>query len=395
MKLSRADWQFTPDEERVERIEALRRAMSEHELQALVVCGRDDIRYRGRTFYVTDIWQLLADTFAIVPITGDIVFIGGQVWGMSQAHMTNWAGEMRISGHPGVELGRALDDLGYAKARVGIVGLSDASLAAHHLNQLKETAPGLEIVDATDIFEDVRQAPSPFELERLRETSGQFKSIFSELEKFIRPGITELELAGEAHKQSRLHGLRDPMVLVQATPFGPTSFGTDQPIGSDDVLCLWIESAGPNGYWLEYRKCYTFGAPSEEHRRYWEIQKNALLAGLEAMKPGALASEFVSAVQDSLQGEGYDLGYKDPADSHMMYSLHGIGSDAIQGVWVPGKDRVLAEGEVVNVHPPVRLEDDAAERFGWLGITDNVVVTANGGEPLTNGADFETGFVQL
>jgi Xaa-Pro aminopeptidase len=389
---------WTSPEERARRLAACREMMQREGFDALVVCGRDDIRYRGRTFYLTDVWQLLAETFVVLLQEGEPIFIGGQVFGTGQAELTDWVSEFRLSGTPGTEIARVLRDHGLGEGTIGVVGMTDASLALQHFNELTEGVPDATLRDATVQFEDVRQTNSEEGLKRLREVSSIFRDIYAELEPTIRPGIRSIELAAEAHRIAREHGLRDPMVLLQTTPFGALSFGSDRRIEQDDIVTVWLESAAPSGFWLEYRRCYSFGTPPDEFRRTWEVQKQAVGAGIAAMKAGAPAHVFPETVQEVVQSEaGWNLGFTDPsADVHSMFSLHGIGTDAIQGVWVPGHDRVLLENEVVNIHPTVKFRsDDEARKFSWLGITDNVLITTEGGVLMTHDAGVSDGFVEV
>jgi hypothetical protein len=117
------------------------------------------------------------------------------------------------------------------------------------------------------------------------------------------------------------------------------------------------------------------------------------------MKPGVAARDFVSSVQEAVKEHGYHLGYHDPADTCHVYSLHGIKTDAIQGVWVPGNDRVMIENEVVNIHPAVHVDDRGFVgddiKFHWLGITDNAIVTPSGGQLMTHDPDLPHGFIEL
>lgn len=389
-------YRFTTDAERQRRLGALRKAMEEEGIAALVVCGRDDIRYRGRAFYVSDVWQLLADTHVVILGSGDPVFIGGQIFGLGQAEETNWSSEFRVNGDPGKEIAAVVKENGLADQRIGLVGISDASFAHKHYLDVAAGLPDAELVDATGLFEGVRHANSEEEMKGLEATSAVFRDIYTVIDELVKPGMTEIELAAEAHRVSREHGLRDPMVLLQTTPYGALSFGTTKEIVESDVVTVWVESAGPSGHWLEYRQCYSFGSPSSEHQEFWELQKESLAAGLAAIRPGAMASEFVNAVQDRMKEGGFDLGFTDADNCRGMFSLHGIGTDAIQGVWVPGNNRVLKEDEVVNVHPTVQFPDDEQRRkFGWLGVTDNVRVTPEGGRFMTHAADLERGFIEL
>lgn len=389
-------YRYTTPEERERRLGELRKGMEADGLEALVVCGRDDIRYRGRTFYVSDVWQLLADTHVVIFRSGDPVFIGGQVFGLGQSEETDWAGEFRVNGHPGKEIADVISERGLGDQRIGLVGISDASFAHKHYADIAAGVPQAELVDATGLFEAVRHSNSPEEMKALAATSAVFRDIYTEIDQVVRPGMTEIELAAQAHRISREHGLRDPMVLLQTTPYGALSFGTTKKIVESDVVTVWVESAGPSGHWLEYRQCYSFGDPTSEHQEFWELQKASVKAGLEALRPGAHASDFVNAVQDRMKEGGFDLGFTDSGDCRGMFSLHGIGSDAIQGVWVPGNDRVLKEDEVVNIHPTVQFPNEEDRRkFGWLGVTDNVRVTPDGGRFMTHDAELERGFIAL
>jgi hypothetical protein len=110
-----------------------------------------------------------------------------------------------------------------------------------------------------------------------------------------------------------------------------------------------------------------------------------------------MASAFVEGVHNYLVAESeYHLGYTHASNPHSMFSLHGIDCDAIKGVWVPGNDRVLKDTEAVNIHPTVEFKDHATfEKFSWLGITDNALVTESGGVLMTHSPDLPDGFKQL
>jgi Xaa-Pro aminopeptidase len=144
---------------------------------------------------------------------------------------------------------------------------------------------------------------------------------------------------------------------------------------------VWIETPGPTGYWLELRRCYSFGPPPERARRYFELQRECWEMGLAAMRPGETASAVMTAVAKVLKPEGHGL-------SDILYSMHGIGTDAIEGLWFPGNDQELLDGEVLSFHPSVVIADQAmARRVSFLGMTDNVLVTHAGGVRLTYASD--------
>ncbi|MDF2823018.1 MAG: Xaa-pro aminopeptidase [Mycobacterium sp.] len=392
-----ADHRFTTDRERDRRIDALRAAMTAHGLDALVIAGRDDIRFRGRVFYVTDYWQLFADSHVVLTHTSGPVLVGGTVWGISQARQSTWISESRLTGTPGAEIATVLAEQGLSEGKIGAVGLHDGGFAYSHFMQLRDTLSGAQISDATDLFEQCRHINRAESLAAMTDTSACGNSIYAELETFVVPGISEIRLAAQAHRICREHGVRDPMVVLDSTPFkGATTFGTRQVIERGDVVTVWIESAGPNGTWLEYRRMYSLGPVSPEYRDMWQICAEAHQAGVAAMAPGAMASRFVEEVGAVYRSAGIELDYTTPGDIHRSFHLHGIGTDAIQGVWVSGNDRVLLENEVVNIHPHrlFRTQEET-QKFGLFGLTDNILVTPHGGRWMTNDQHLETAFIEL
>ena len=71
-----------------------------------------------------------------------------------------------------------------------------------------------------------------------------------------------------------------------------------------------------------------------------------------------------------------------------LFSVHGIGADAIEGLWFPGNDHELIEGEVLSFHPSVIIADESEARTNrFIGMTDNVLVRPNGGVRLTYDSD--------
>jgi Xaa-Pro aminopeptidase len=388
---------FTTDTERARRIDALRAAMTSDGIDALVIAGRDDIRFRGRVFYATDYWQLFADSHVVLTHTAGPILVGGTVWGISQARQSSWISDCRLSGTSGTEIGSVLAEHGLSDGTIGVVGLLDGGFAYNHYAQLADALPAARIKDATVLFEECRKVNSDESLAAMADTSACWNSIYAELEAFVRPGVTEIWLAAQAHRICRERGVRDPMVVLDSTPFkGATTFGTQKLIERGDVVTVWIESAGPNGTWLEYRRMYSLGPVSPEYRDMWQIATAAHQDGIAAMKPGAMASDFVESVAAAFRSHGIDLDYTTPADLHRSFHLHGIGTDAIQGVWVSGNDRVLVENEVVNIHPH-RLFSTPEEtaKFGLFGITDNILVTHSGGRWMTNDQDLTSAFVEL
>jgi len=369
---------LTSGQERQRRHAALRAAMNRAGLDAVVVCGRGDEFVRGRIQYVSDIFQWAGWGFVVLPAKGEPVYVGDPLWGTARAEAAGWLTEYRLTLTPGEEIAGILDDFGLANGSVGLVGIADAGSAVH-IRALETSAPGVRFEDATDLFDDIKIVKSTEEIAALRQTSAILRRVFGALAAEIRPGVPESDVLAEAHRLARQYGCLDGIAIMGRPPFRFFGAGSPVPIQREDVVVIDLEWGGPSGYWLELRRCYSFGEPSDEVKRFWELRRENFAACVEAIRPGATSDAILAARDASYIRAGY------PPAEGLRYSAHGIGLDSLEPPWVPGKERVLKEGMVLSLHPDVVIADASARaRLGGISVADNVLVTATGAERLTD-----------
>jgi Xaa-Pro aminopeptidase len=360
------------DGERARRREALRALAGEHGFDALVVCGRGDEFVRGRIQWCADVYQWAGWGYLSLH-DGATAFFADPLAGFAHVEPDRpWADEVVVTQEPGRGLGEALPSSG----TVGVWGLDDLAAPAH-LAELREAAPGLELVDATDALDDLRAIKSAEELGNLEETSAILRTVFDALVAELRPGTLIRDVLAEAHRLCRQHGCVDGIAMLSRPPMGSFSHGLDEPLERDDAFVIDLEWGGPSGYWLELRRCYSFGPPPDDARRVWEARAETFDACREVMRPGA-SSEEILAARDRVHAR-HGL----TAEGSVLYSAHGIGIDSLEPPWVPGKHRQLREGMVLSLHPDARLDDATLARAGLVSVGDNVLVTPDGGRRLT------------
>jgi Xaa-Pro aminopeptidase len=369
---------ITSASERKRRYDALLAAMGPAGLDALVICSRGDEFVRGRVQYVSDIFQWAGWGFAVLPANGDPSYVGDPLWGISRAEAAGWIDDLRLTQTPGEEVAAIVSDHGLGRARIGLVGIADAGSWVH-VEALRSAAPGATFVDATDLFDEVRAAKSEEEIANLRQTSDILRTVYGALAAEIRPGVPEYDVLAEAHRLARQFGCVDGIAIMGRPPFRYFGAGSSAPIQPDDVIVIDLEWGGPSGYWLELRRCFSFGEPSDRVQRFWELRRESFDACVDAIKPGADSDEILRARDTVYAKHGY------PTTSGLRYSAHGIGLDSLEPPWVPGKRRVLREGMVLSLHPDITIEDPVEQALlGGVSIADNVLVTATGAERLTD-----------
>jgi Xaa-Pro aminopeptidase len=366
-------------EERARRYAALRAAMAEAGLDALVVAGRGDDFVRGRVQYVADVPLMAGHGYVVLPASGQASYVGDPLWGTRRVALCGWVTELRVSHHPGTEVGAILEDLGLARGRIGLVGTNDAA-AAGHVRDLEAAVPHATIVDATDLFDGVRVVKSAAELERVRQTSTVITRVYDALTAEMRPGALDLDVLAEAHRLARQYGCVSGIALISLTPHDVGGFlaGTGATIQRGDTISVDLEWAGPSGYWLEHRRNWCFGTPSDECKRFWDATVDCFFACMDAIRPGASSYDIIAARDAAAQKHGYH------ASPGPGYTAHGLGLDCLEPPYVPGRDRTLQPGMVLSLHPHFRAATPGEEsRVGGIGLADNILVTETGAEALT------------
>lgn len=363
---------ITPNYERERRYAALRAAMAGEDLDALVICGRGDEIVRGRLQYVSDVFQWAGWGFVVLPAHGEPVYLVDPLWGSERVEAAGWVPRSIVTGEPGAEIGGIIADLRLSKGRVGIVA-ADEACSPSQLTDMKNAAPRAQWQDATALFDGVRAIKSDWEVERTYETAGILRKVFGALSAEIRPGVQERDILAEAHRLVREHGCLDGIATMSRPPFGYFGGGSDQPVQQDDIVVIDLEWAGPSGYWVELRRCFSFGDPSAAVQRFWDMRRESFTACAEAMKPGARSADVIAARDRVLRAYG-----EAPSDSR-RYTAHGIGLDAHEAPWFPGKDQELRTGMMMNLHPQVSVADPADRaRLGGISISDNILITDAG-----------------
>lgn len=343
---------------------------------ALLVCGRGDEFMRGRIQYVSDVFQWAGWGFLLLPRKGEPALLADPLGGYSPGAGAPWVDDVRVTQSPATALASLLHDVGAAAGTIGVAGLSDIAAAAH-IREIEAALPDAALVDATDVFDDIRAIKSHEEVARFEETSDILRAVFVALEAEIRPGVREFDVLAEAHRLCRQYGCVEGIALMGRPPapgFGP---GSGDTLKRDDMIVIDLEWGGPSGYWLELRRCFSFGPPPDMVKRFWEQRVETFDACLDAITPGAASTDILRARDEVYRRHGLSAG------QDIRYSAHGIGLDSLEPPWVPGKDRELRAGMMLSLHPNVVLEEADAAVYGGVSVGDNVLVTPDGAKRMT------------
>ena len=111
-----------------------------------------------------------------------------------------------------------------------------------------------------------------------------------------------------------------------------------------------------DGYNSDITRSFCFGTPTEEHRRIFEIERNAQIAAFEAAKLGAPCEACDAAARVVIEAAGLGPDYQLPGLPHR--TGHGCGLDIHEGPnLVRGEKTPLEVGMVFSSEPMIVVPD--------------------------------------
>lgn len=236
-----------------------------------------------------------------------------------------------------------------------------------------ENNAALEISVHLDELRQVKEAEEIAVMEKAAEIGD---AAFRDIVKFIRPGVSEREVAARLEGTMRALGSERPafttIVASGARGSLPHGIATEKLIVSGEFVTMDF-GAVYEGYHSDVTRTVCVGRASEEQRALYQTVLDAQEFGVSLVKPGASGKEIDGLVRGRLTDAGYG-----------EFFGHGLGHSL--GLEIHEEPRLskssacehLLPGMVVTVEPGVYLPGKCG-----LRIEDTVLVTETGGAPLT------------
>lgn len=211
---------------------------------------------------------------------------------------------------------------------------------------------------------------TPEELLKIMKAAAMGDICFSHILEFIRPGMTELEVADEIEKTLMGLGaeaLAFPTICVSGVnttkPHGEPS---DKVIEEGDLLTMDF-GAVVEGYCGDMTRTIGIGSLSQEQRRVYDIVLKSQLAGLAACRAGVKCSDVDAASRNIIAGAGY-------GEFYIHGTGHGVGREVHEAPTLNAKSgETLEEFMPVTVEPGIYIPD----KFG-VRIEDLAIITEFG-----------------
>jgi Xaa-Pro aminopeptidase len=339
------------------RYAAVRAAMDEHRVDAVLVCGSEYTGFEGAVTYMSGFVIVHRYAYVLLPREGEpsIVFPGEARY--VGVHGTTWIADQVFADRPGEWLANRL-----AGKRVGVYGL-DYVLTVRDFVAVRDK---VDVVPFDVEFDLARAVKSDEELESVRDSVRINTQGFHLFAAEYASGKSAAEVLAPAERYFVAEGcgrLTMNMVLD----------GAEFAIARSEMVlgdfCIpSLEIAGPGGHWVEVSRA--LGTTNAEVQRMVEAYKEYFEAAKTALRPGATAHDAHRAVSKGFTDRGYHLGH---------VTGHSIGMTMIEHPKIgEGIETELRENMVFSMHPHVIAENG----HDCLYMQDTWLVTADGGEPL-------------
>ncbi len=256
--------------------------------------------------------------------------------------------------------------------RLGVVGLPRMGLADHAA--LRERLPGFDLVDLTPAFDAIRRVKSPFEIAAFRENGVLLAQAMETFAEASRVGVAYARACAQAELALKSQGAfwgRSKVSFGLSPLTVPPA--PDRLMADGDVFTFELVYESSWGYWTEMTTHFAFGGFPEAFLAMFEGYWAAFEAGRDRARPGTSQGAIAAAADAALAARGYIVAGKHTPDCHSIGLDGGDGPNAIAEPEFP-----LVENMVLSLHPGAELARGEA-----LLVSDNVLVTAHGGERLS------------
>ncbi|MBM7865975.1 M24 family metallopeptidase [Heliobacterium gestii] len=294
------------------------------------------------------------------------------------------------------------------------LGLELDVLPVVHFQRYQKLFAASRLEDASSLIRSARAVKTDFELERLAEAADLNGIVFGNVPRWLRAGMTEVELAAEVEACFRRHGhqgLTRTRGFNMDISYGHTLSGAnlsvpsffEGPIGGVGLNPSFAMGSGAkvierdepvmvdqvgviDGYGVDQSRVFCMGRLPAQLERAHQVALE-ILAGLrEKARPGVTGGELFDFALQKAKDYGladHFMGHKEK----VAFVGHGVGIELDElPVLAKGVAMPLEEGMVFALEPKFVFPE------GAVGIEDTLVVRAGGLETITR---FDEGIIYL
>jgi Xaa-Pro aminopeptidase len=256
-----------------------------------------------------------------------------------------------------------------------VVAFESHELSVARYQVLKKLLPRIRLRPAADLFESVALVKEPAEIALLQKAVDISDAAFLEVLKFIRPAVTENEIAAHIAFLQKCAGAEgeafDTIVASGPRAAFPHARASQKKIRNGELVILDF-GCTVGGYHSDITRTVAVGYASKKAKKIYHIVLQAQEEAISAARVGMAARELDSVARKRIKQAGFGR--------YFPHSLgHGLGLRFHERPRVsPLGVETLQAGSVITIEPGIYIP-------GWGGvrIEDDVLLQAKGSRVLT------------
>lgn len=261
------------------------------------------------------------------------------------------------------------------RLKIKKLGFESLHLSYHLVKILSKEFNKTRLVPTANVIETLRTIKTPQEITLIRKAVRCASQAFVKIQDFIKPGLTEKDVANQLEYYLRSAGAEhssfDPIVAIDERAALPHARPSTKKITRDSsVLIDW--GASYQFYNSDNTRMIFVSRASKPSKRIYGIVLEAQQRAIERIKPGETIGQIDKTARNFIKRHGYGKNF-----GHGLG--HGIGREVHEAPGIDSKNKNRLEaGMVFTIEPAIYLMGQAGVR-----IEDMVLVTAKGHEVLT------------
>ena len=263
-----------------------------------------------------------------------------------------------------------------ARFKLRRIGFEPAAISVASHKQLVRALGAGRLLQTKGLLSRARMCKDPRELAAIRRSIRVAQDSLLAVLSWIKPGMTELQVAGTLELEMKTRGSVQPAFATIVACGARTSMphvqpGTNRIKPAKPILFDW--GASIDGYKSDLTRVVFLDSICQSLQGVYAIVRKAGRAALETIAPGVEAKAVDAAARKVISQAGYG--------KYFGHGLgHGIGKEIHEGPAIAPRSRdTLEEGMVFTIEPGIYLPGR-----GGIRIENDVLVTSNGCRLLSN-----------
>lgn len=264
----------------------------------------------------------------------------------------------------------------FAARSVASLAFDPTLVTVARLERLKTEFPGIEFVPCNDICTSARRIKTKSEIEKIKAAQAITDLTFEHILTFIKPGMTEIEVAAEMEyfmRRNGASGLAFETIAVSGKNSSlPHGVPTKATLTENSFFTMDF-GAKFEGYCSDMTRTIVIGKATDEMKHVYDTVYTAQAMAINASRAGIKCSDVDNIARSYIASQGY-------GDCFGHGLGHSLGLEIHESPRYSAKcDDITEVGHILTVEPGIYLPG----KFG-VRIEDMVLITENGCEDLTH-----------